>query len=57
MIVFEAELIATKDIITSTCVIQKIVCGKLNVLLSIDGRWHYVKPETLKIKAKTYLIK
>jgi hypothetical protein len=50
MIEFEAERMDNGELISSTCLIQKYICEDLKVLLSVNGRWVYVKPETLKIK-------
>jgi hypothetical protein len=49
-VTFEAKRIDNDEFIYSYCIIQKYVCGELKVLLNENGRWHYVKPETLKIK-------
>ena len=50
MIEFEAVRLDNGELISSACLIQKYICENLKVLLWIDKRWHYVKPETLKIK-------
>ena len=51
LITFEAERLDNGELINSTCLIQKYICEDLKVLLWIDGRWIYVKTETLKIKS------
>jgi hypothetical protein len=50
MIEFSAIRIDTNELIISNCIIQKYICEKKIVLLSENGRWYYVKPETLKFK-------
>ena len=56
MITFEAVRIDNGELISSACLIQKYICEDLKVLLGINGRWHYVKPKTLKIKSMSYKI-
>lgn len=50
MIEFSAIRTDTKELIISNCIIQKYICEKKVVLLSKNGKWFSVKPETLKIK-------
>ena len=51
MITFEAVRIDNGNLISSDCLIQKYICEDLKVLLGINGRWYYVKPDTLRIKS------
>jgi hypothetical protein len=54
LITFEAVRLDNGELISSTCLIQKYICEDLKVLLGINGRWYYVKPETLRLVSMSY---
>jgi hypothetical protein len=50
MIEFSAIRTDTNELIISNCIIQKYICEEKIVLLSKNGRWYNVKPESLTFK-------
>jgi hypothetical protein len=46
-ITFKAKRIDNGEFMTSHCIIQKVICKEVKLLLNINGRWVYCDYESL----------